>query len=168
MGAAHSFVLLERGRRLQGRSVEAITTELADSLAAQLQLEIVDVEYVKEGPQWYLRVYIDKPGGVTLEDCTLFNQVLSAKLDEEDPIPSSYLLEVSSPGIYRPLKKDSDFQRFSGELIEVKTYAPVDGRKKWRGKLLGYKDGFIELEVEERLVRIPRDKVAKAALSPEF
>ena len=62
MGAAHSFVLLERGRRLQGRSVEAITTELADSLAAQLQLEIVDVEYVKEGPQWYLRVYIDKPG----------------------------------------------------------------------------------------------------------
>ena len=74
---------------MQGRSVEAITTELADSLAAQLQLEIVDVEYVKEGPQWYLRVYIDKPGGVTLEDCTLFNQVLSAKLDEEDPIPSS-------------------------------------------------------------------------------
>ncbi len=153
---------------MQGRSVEAITTELADSLAAQLQLELVDVEYVKEGPQWYLRVYIDKPGGVTLQDCTLFNQVLSTKLDEEDPIPSSYLLEVSSPGIDRPLKKDSDFQRFSGGLVEVRTYAPVDGRKKWRGRLVGYKDGFVELEVDDRLLRIPRDKVAKASLSPEF
>jgi len=153
---------------LQGRSVEAITTELADSLAVQMQLELVDVEYVKEGPQRYLRVYIDKPGGVTLEDCTLFNQVLSAKLDEEDPIPGSYLLEVSSPGLNRPLKKDGDFQRFNGELIEVKTYAPIDGRKKWRGQLVGYRDGVIELTVDDRLVRIPRDKVAKAALSPEF
>ncbi|MGI6038550.1 MAG: ribosome maturation factor RimP [Limnochordia bacterium] len=146
-------------------SVESVVTEIAEDLAPSFDCEIVDVTYKKEGGQWFLRVFIDKPNGVTIEDCSLFSQALSSKLDEVDPIPGSYMLEVSSPGVERPLKKPADFQRFCGEEVQVRTYAPIDGRKNWRGRLVAYEEGTIKLDVAGKEVSLPLDKVAKAHLT---
>ena len=90
-------------------------------------LELVDLEFVKEGVNWYLRVYIDKDGGVNIDDCELVSRALEAKLDEKDPIEQAYILEVSSPGIDRPLKKEADFVKYQGEIIDVKLYTAVNG-----------------------------------------
>ena len=151
------------------QEVETITTQLTEEILADYpELELVDVEYAKEGPDWILRVFIDKEGGVGLEDCEKVSRRLSASLDDADPIPGSYSLEVSSPGLERPLTRDAHFERFSGRLIEVKTYAPFQGQKKWEGTLLGLEDGAVLLKVNEEVVKIPRDQVAKANLAVEF
>src|SRR5690606_40192933 len=92
------------------------------------ELELVDVEYVKEPSGWVLRVFIDKPGGVDLEDCRQVSEALDLKLDEEDPIPGSYCLEVSSPGLERPVKKPSDYQRFAGRKAQIRTYSALHAR----------------------------------------
>ena len=110
---------------------------LLEPIVAERGLELVDLEFVKEGANWYLRVYIDK----------------EAKLDDNDPIDKDYVLEVSSHGIDRPLKKDADFIRFQGEIIDVKLYKAVDGQKQFQGKLLGFNDGVISLEEEDGTVR---------------
>ena len=99
---------------------------LLEPIVAERGLELVDLEFVKEGANWYLRVYIDKEGGVSIDDCEAVSRALEAKLDEKDPIEQAYVLEVSSPGIDRPLKKDADFIRFQGEIIDVKLYKAVD------------------------------------------
>src|SRR5690554_2185188 len=112
------------------RPVE-IVAELAEQLAAPLRLEIVDVEFRREPGGRVLRVFIDKPGGVTLDDCQALSRRLSAKLDEVDPIEESYNLEVSSPGIERPLTKPKDYIRFAGHRVHVRTYGPVDGRRNF-------------------------------------
>ena len=97
--------------------------------------ELVDVEWVKEGANWYLRAYIDKPGGIAVDDCEVISRALSDKLDEEDYIEDSYILEVSSPGLGRPLKKDKDFQRSIGKEIEVRTFRAIDKQKEFTGIL---------------------------------
>ena len=109
-------------------------------------LELVDLEFVKEGVNWYLRVYIDKEGGVTLDDCEVVSRTLEAKLDEKDPIEQAYILEVSSPGLDRPLKKEADFVKFQGEIIDVKLYKAVNGSKQYQGKLLGLENGMLSIE----------------------
>ena len=102
---------------------------------------LVDVEYVKEAGTFYLRVYADKqPGGITIDDCEVISRALDVKLDEEDFIDGEYVLEVSSPGLDRPLKKARDFERSIGEDIELKFYSPFQGEKEWVGKLLAYSD----------------------------
>ncbi len=139
--------------------------DLAHPILEDGGLELVEVEYVKEGNYWYLRLFIDKPGGVTLEDCKKVNEELSEILDMEDPIPQSYILEVSSPGVERPLKKEKDFERFSGKKIKVKTYIPINNQKKFKGLLQGYRDGNVQMELENgEQVSIPLDKIAKANL----
>lgn len=150
------------------QQIEAIVTEMAASIAAEQQLELVDVEYVKERGEYFLRVYIDKEGGVGLDDCQGMSEVLSDRLDEVDPIPGSYSLEVSSPGLARPLKKPSDYQRFAGSKVQVRTYGPIDGRKNWQGTLLGLTEGAVELDVDGVHVRLPLEMVARAQLVPEF
>lgn len=147
----------------QGRVTELVTG-LAEPLAAQHGLELVDVEYVREGQSWYLRVFIDKPGGVTHDDCQVVSEALSDKLDELDPIPQSYYLEVSSPGVERPLKKPEHFERFQGSLVAVHCYRAVNGRKKWQGKLIGLTPAGIELETETGRQIVPQEAVAKAHL----
>ena len=127
--------------------------ELAQPIIDELGYELVDVEFVKEGANWYLRIYIDKDGGVSIDDCEGVSRALEAKLDETDPIEQAYILEVSSPGIDRPLKKDADFVKFQGEIIDVKLYKPLDGKKQYQGKLLGLQDGVISLEEEDGAVR---------------
>ena len=130
--------------------------------------ELVDVEFVKEGPHWVLRIFLDKPNGIDIEDCQEVSTALSQRLDDEDPIPQAYSLEVSSPGLERPLKKIEDFQRFSGERVQIKTYRAEAGRKKFVGVLLGLADDNVELELDDEKIKIPWDNIAKANLFPEF
>lgn len=126
---------------------------LLEPIVEEKGLELVDVEFVKEGANWYLRIYIDKDGGVSIDDCEGVSRALEAKLDETDPIEQAYILEVSSPGIDRPLKKDADFVKFQGEIIDMKLYKALDGKKQYQGKLLGLQDGVISLEEEDGTVR---------------
>ena len=114
---------------------EAKTEELLQPLVDAHGFELVDVEYVKEAGNWYLRAYIDKPGGIAVDDCEVISRALSDKLDEEDYIEDSYILEVSSPGLGRPLKKDKDFQRSIGEEVEVRTFRAIDKQKEFTGIL---------------------------------
>jgi ribosome maturation factor RimP len=133
---------------MAGKKVENIVEELAQPVVDALSFELVDVEYIKEGANWYLRIYIDKPGGVTIDDCQAVSEQISDILDEKDPIKQSYILEVSSPG-ERPLKKERDFERFSGEIVEVKLYQPLNGRKIYEGELLGLKGDIVEIKTDE-------------------
>ena len=145
-----------------------VCTRLAEDVGARQGAEVVDVEYVKERGEYYLRIFIDKPGGVGLDDCQAFSEEIGELLDEVDPIPGSYSLEISSPGIERPLKKERDFIRFAGRLAAIKTYAPLDGRKNWKGTLQGLQDDHVLIEVDGRQVTIPIASIAKAHLVAEF
>ncbi len=111
--------------------------------------ELVDVEYVKEGANWYLRAYIDKPGGIAVDDCEVVSRELSDLLDEKDYIEDSYILEVSSPGLGRPLKKEKDFQRSLGEEIEIRTYRAIDRQKEFVGILTDYDKTSVTIEYED-------------------
>lgn len=128
------------------------------------EYELVDVEYVKER-DWYLRVFVDKAGGVDLDDCQTLSEKLSARLDESDLIGGAYILEVSSPGIDRILKKDRDFIRETGKIVDVTLYAPLDGKKIFVGELEGRDEKFLRLKDTEPL---PREKVAQVRLHIDF
>jgi len=142
------------------KKIEDIVAEIAGPIAERHSFELVDVEFIKEGANWYLRIYIDKPGGITIDDCQIVSEEISDILDQKDPIEQSYFLEVSSPGLDRPLKKDSDFERFKGELVEVKVYKPIDGRKVFEGELVGLVDDKIVIEIDNRNVEFQKDQVA--------
>lgn len=118
--------------------VSVLVENIARPIAEELGFELVDVEFVREGTDWYLRVYIDKDGGITLNDCEAMTRPLSDKLDELDPIPQSYLLEVSSPGVERPFKTPRDFEKAIGEYVKVKFYKAVNGKKTVEGILEKY------------------------------
>lgn len=122
-------------------AVKEIAEPIIDGLNAGI--ELIEVEYIKEGSDWYLRLYIDKQGGVTLDDCQLVSEALNDILDEKDLIKSKYIFEVSSPGIDRPLKTDRDFQRYKGEDVEVHLYVPVENSKIFIGKLVGRENSEI-------------------------
>ncbi|MCR4690279.1 MAG: ribosome maturation factor RimP [Lachnospiraceae bacterium] len=128
---------------------EAKAEELITPILTENGFELCDMEYVKEAGSWYLRAYIDKEGGITIEDCELVSRAFSDLLDQEDFIEESYILEVSSPGLLRPLKKDRDFQRKMGEELEIKTYAAVDGKKDFTGVLTAFDKDSITLQTEE-------------------
>lgn len=127
---------------------EQKTEELLTPILAEHQFELVDVEYVKEGGNWYLRAYIDKPGGITVDDCEVVSRALSDLLDEHDFVEDAYILEVSSPGLGRPLKKEKDFARSIGEEVDVKTFRALDHQKDFTGILKGYDKEKIVLEME--------------------
>ena len=127
-------------------NTEAKVLPLLEPIVEANGLELVDLEFVKEGVNWYLRVYIDKEGAVTLDACEVVSRTLEAKLDEKDPIEQAYILEVSSPGLDRPLKKEADFVKFQGEIIDVKLYKAVNGSKQYQGKLLGLENGMLSIE----------------------
>jgi ribosome maturation factor RimP len=148
---------------------EKIVEKLALPIINKHHLELVDIEFKKEGPGWYLRIYIDKPGGVSLDDCQLISESISEILDEVDPIEQSYYLEVSSPGINRPLKKIEDFERFKDHKIEVKLYAPMNGVKKLIGTLMELKDDIIIMEMDNTdHIKIPLSATASVRLHGEF
>lgn len=123
--------------------IEELTKNLVIPAIEENNFELVDVEYKKEGNNWYLRVYIDKDGGITLDDCQIISEYLSEKLDEVDPIENSYILEVSSPGIDRPLKTKKDYDKFKGNSVEVSLYQSIDKKKKYEGELVGLIDSKV-------------------------
>ena len=128
---------------------EARTEKLLLPIAEANQVEIYDIEYVKEGSDWYLRAYIDKEGGVTINDCEAVSRALSDVLDAEDFVEDAYILEVSSPGLGRLLKKDKHFSRSLMEEVEIKTYKPVSGNKEFSGRLAAFDDRTITILPEE-------------------
>jgi len=150
------------------KEIERLVAELAEGITSSLNFNLVDVEFVKEGANWILRVFIDKAGGITIEDCQSVSEKLSVELDKADPIKQRYFLEVSSPGLDRPLKTDRDFERYKGEDVEVKLYEPVGGRKIFEGTLMGLKDGIITVETAEGLLSFDRDKVATVRRTIKF
>ena len=145
-----------------------VETQVEDIMAEILSgtdYELVDVEYVKEGRDWYLRIFIDKVGGIDLDDCQTISEQLSAQLDALDIINGAYILEVSSPGIDRILKKDKDFVREAGKVVDVTLYAPLDGKKSFVGELISRDEEFLHIK---DIAPLPREKVALVRLHIDF
>ncbi len=147
--------------------------KLVTPIVEELNLELVDTEFVKEGRSWFLRIYVDKPqGGIDIEHCALVSERISEVLDAKDPIEQNYFLEVSSPGAERPLKKESDFERAIGQYIHVKTYEPVNGLKEFEGFLTAYSEQGLEMDVRIKTrkikVHLTKEKIAFARLAINF
>jgi Uncharacterized protein conserved in bacteria len=128
---------------------EQRTEELVMPIIEQNNFELVDVEYVKELGSWYLRIYIDKPDGITIDDCAIVSRALGEEMDINDFIEDAYILEVSSPGLGRPLKKEKDFARSMGEKVDLKTYKPIEKQKEFTGILETYDKESVTLTLEE-------------------
>ena len=156
-----------RGKKaMKIKTIDEITQALQPT-ADEMQIEIVEVEF-KQGKNPSLTLFIDKEGGVDLDDCELISRALSDLLEVEDPITQAYRLEVSSPGIERPLKRTKDFVRFQGEKVQVKTFSEVEGRKQFIGILGETTEDSVTLDVDGKVIQIPRDKISKANLVWEF
>ena len=147
---------------------EQRTEQLVLPIIQSNKFELVDVEYVKEGGTWYLRAYIDKPGGITVDDCEIVNRALGDLLDQEDFIEDSYILEVSSPGLGRPLKKEKDFVRSQGKEVEIRTYRMVERQKEFRGILKAWDKETVTIETEEGEQVFSRDNIALIRLAFDF
>lgn len=148
---------------------ESKTERFLLPLLEKHQFELVDVEYVKEAGNWYLRAYIDKEGGITVDDCELISRRLSEWLDQEDFIGDSYIMEVSSPGLGRPLKKEKDFARSLGEEVEVKLYKARNKQKEYRGILKAFDKSTVTLETEDGTEEVfNRTEIALIRLAFDF
>lgn len=170
--SGHQPLLFFLGQVGMGQTKSVVLQKVESLVApalAQETMELVDLEYVHEHGQWVLRLFLDKPGGITLDDCARMSERLGGILDAADPIPQSYSLEISSPGINRPLRKDADYDRFRGEKVEISMYAPVNGRRHFKGVLQGLEQGKVVVE-ESPEVRfmLPLADIAKARLDPDM
>ena len=134
----------------------------------QHNFELVDVEYVKEGSNWYLRAYIDKEGGITVDDCEVVSRAFSYKLDEEDFIEEAYIMEVSSPGLGRPLKKEKDYKRSMGKELEIRTYRAIHKEKEFYGVLKAYDDDSVTIENEQGQQTFQKSEIALIRLAFDF
>lgn len=155
------------------KPVEVVVEEVARPLVEERGLELVGVELLKEGQSRYLRVYIDKEGGVNFDDCEAVSRAVDSQLDLIWPDPPYDYFEVSSPGLERPLKRDEDFARYAGHTVAITTYAPVDGQKLFIGNLVGLVDGHVVVEVSKgksagKHVLFDRKQVASARLHVDF
>lgn len=148
--------------------VQDVTNDL-ESIVQDFNYELVDVEFVKEGPSYYLRIYIDKEGGITIEDCQQTSRAIESVLDAKDPIDVPYILEVSSPGIDRILKKDKDFERFTGQVVDVKLYESINKQKFFQGELIQKnQDEIVIKDEDEKVIRLPWAQVASVRLAILF
>jgi ribosome maturation factor RimP len=141
---------------------------IADPILSNEGMELVEIEYRRESKGWVLRLYIDKEGGVTLDDCTRISQEVGRSLDVEDFISTPYTLEVSSPGLARPLKKEKDFMKYRNHMIKVKTIDPIENRRQFKGKLLGITENRIEIAMDGGVFQILLSNVAKANLEIDW
>ena len=148
--------------------VTDVVAQLAAPVVEQAGCSLWDVEYVKEAGEWFLRVYIDKEGGVSIDDCEAVSRPLSDLLDEADPIEGSYTFEVSSAGADRVLRKPEHFARFQGQEVEVKLYRPRDGRKDFVGMLQSWRDGDVTLDVGGEPITFEKKEIALVRLYPRF
>ena len=147
---------------------EARTEKLLEPIVSSLGIETVDVEYVKEGADYYLRAYIDKEGGITVDDCEKVSRTLEAELDKEDFIPNAYILEVSSPGLGRQLKKEKHFLRSIGKEVDVRLYKPLEGVKEFTGILKNYDNEKFIFEKEGKDVELELSAISKLNLHFDF
>ena len=150
--------------------IEKRTEELVLEIIKGTEIELWDVEYVKEGSEFYLRVYIDKPGGITIDDCVEVNRALNPKLDEEDFVEEAYTLEVSSPGLTRKLKKDRDFEKSIGKLVHIKLYKAESGSKEFIGRLVSFNEEKIVIKSDDgdgQETSLDRSNVSSARLEFE-
>lgn len=148
--------------------ITEIVTGLAASVVEEEGCRLWDVEYVKEAGQWYLRVFIDKEGGVDIDDCERISRRLDPILDEADPIPDSYVFEVGSAGIERELKRASDFAQFMGSEVELRLYQAQDGSKTFIGTLEDYEDGDVTIRMGEKSMKFEKGRVALVKLHASF
>ena len=151
------------------KSIELTIEELVSPIVDDKGFEIVDIEYVKEAGEYYLRIFLDKEGGISLNDCESVSRELSEILEVKDPIKDNYFLEVSSPGLDRPLKKDKDFLRYKGRDIEIKLYKPLNGSKQFEGQLVGLdEDKNIVVVIDNNEVEFNKKDVALVRLAIKF
>ena len=151
------------------------TRKLLEPVLGRDGYELVEVEWVRAGGRWTLRLYIDREGGVGIDQCQEVSRTVEPILDVEDFIGPAYDLEVSSPGVDRPLRKPQDFDRFAGQRANVKAYGPIagtapgsPGRKHWTGTLKGFRDGAVEIDVDGVVHRVPHEQIAKAHLEADL
>ena len=142
--------------------------EILDSLLLGYGFELVDIEYRREGQGWVLRTYIDKDGGVSVEDCARISRELGTLLDLNDIIPGTYNLEISSPGLTRALKKVRDFERFKGKLVKIKTMKDIQGRRVFIGRLIDFVGNVAYVEMDGHVYFIPYDEIERANLELDF
>lgn len=147
---------------------EARTEALLAPIAMRFGVEIYDIEYLKEGSDWYLRAYIDKPGGVNINDCENVSRALSDEMDKEDFIEDAYILEVSSPGLGRTLKKDKHLEKSLGEEVELKTYKPIDKQKEFRGILKSFDADTVNITIDNEEKIFAREDIAIIRLALDF
>ena len=147
---------------------EQQTEALLEPIVEELGFELVDVEYVKEAGNWYLRGYIDKPGGITVNDCETVSRAFSDRLDEDDFIEDSYIMEISSPGLDRPLKKEKDFKRSLGKLVEIRTYRPIEKQKEFCGILNAYDSNSVTIDEDGTERTFDKKDIALIRLAIEF
>ncbi len=153
-------------------NIRALVSEMSADFLAEHNLELYNVEFQKEGKDWFLRVYIDKSEGtegyISTDDCELVSRFLSEKLDETDPIEQNYYLEVSSPGMDRALITEEHYRRYAGQLVDVKLYSGIGGKKTYQGILKGLDENILTIEENGKTVELPFDKLAKTNLAVIF
>jgi len=149
------------------RIAESVRQIVTPVLASE-GMELIDIEYRREGRGWVLRVFIDKKGGVTLDDCTNVSHQIGDLIEVKDIIDHPYILEVSSPGVNRPLKNISDFERFKGKQVKIKARILIDGRRNFEGTLTGYDQGIVRIAIDSKIYGIPYKEIVKANLIYDF
>ena len=149
------------------KSIVIKVTPIAQRIADELGYMVWDVDYVKEGTEWFLRIDIDKDGGVNIEDCEKYSRAIDPVLDEENPIEEAYTLQISSPGVEREIKNDFHLEHCIGQTVQVRLYAPLNGFKEYVGELVSYNDEIVVLDVDEA-VEIPRKAIGKMNIYFEF
>lgn len=149
------------------KKIEEIARGVTLPILDELGFELVDIEYKKEGAHWYLRLYVDKTGGITIDDCQQASDRINTALDGAIKVPYDFL-EVSSPGLDRPLKKEKDFIRYKGRKVDVKLYKAINGTKNYTGELLGLIEGKIKIKIGEDITEFKRDEVAIIRLAIDF
>ena len=168
-----SLMYMKNGGFMAKQDITVEVSNLLQDYLKENNLELYKIEYKKEGPEWVLRVYPDKPADasieyVSIDECEALNRYLSEKLDETDLIERSYNLEVCSPGLDRELTKETDYIRFAGRQVEIKTYEQINGSKNFEGVLLGKDDGIVKIKNDSGETEIPSDKISKINLAVVF
>lgn len=150
------------------KDYEEFTEKLVNPILIECKVELYDIEYVKEGSDYYLRVFIDKEGGVTIDDCENVSRALSDKLDEKDYINEAYILEVSSPGLGRTLKKDKHFEKSIGEIVDIKLYEAIDGQKEFSGALVSFDKENLTIAIDDKDITLKRSMISVVKLALDF
>lgn len=169
MGSNPLFFNEEDGTVMNRKDVVQQVEELVGPIAQRMGLEVVDIQLTGDIHRPLLRVLMDRlEGGITVDECARANEALSRQLDLYDLFPTSYTVEVSSPGLDRPLRTDADFRRFAGQRAEIKTFVPIDGQRRFRGTLLGIIGDAVVVQIDARQVHVPKGEIAQARLAVEM